>query len=137
MLKYLLTLLACMFLPLGSRPAPEAYPCKLGNNIIYNYFEVDRLPEFEEGNNNFLRFIRSKVIWPNFFGGEGTIILSFVVETNGTISSLRVEKHLVEALDKQCFDIIQSTSGRWKPGRIGNKKVRTKLIVPIDLKIGY
>lgn len=61
---------------------------------------------------------------------QGRVYLSFVVETDGSISNVQVERGVSKDLDREAKRIVRSMP-KWEAGEVGGKKVRTKCSLPI------
>src|SRR5688572_14291373 len=69
---------------------------------------------------------------------QGTVIVDFVVEKNGSISSIDVKKGLDEATNKESLRVV-ANSPKWEPAYHQGEKVRQRITVPLVFKIpeGY
>ena len=61
---------------------------------------------------------------------QGNIVIEFVVEEDGTIEDVSVNKTPIESLSDDIIRIIKS-SPKWTPGRQSGKTVRVKYTLPI------
>jgi TonB family protein len=82
----------------------------------YSFTEVMSQPEFSDGSKEFLKFIERNLHYPNDENRKtrGAVNLSFYVETNGTISDVKVEKSLARTLDEEAVRVV-SLSPLWIP----------------------
>lgn len=79
------------------------------------------------------RWINSNVKYPETsidMEEQGKVYLSFVVETDGSISGIDVEKGVSKDLDREAKRVVRSMPN-WIPGEAGGKKVRTRCRLPI------
>ena len=67
-------------------------------------------------------------------GIQGLVIVSFVVEKDGSISGAKVKRSVDPSLDKEALRIIRSMP-RWTPGKQGGKPVRVKYTVPVSFRL--
>lgn len=58
------------------------------------------------------------------------MILSFVVEANGTLSNVKVLRGVDPAIDKEAIRVVES-SPKWSPGQQRGKPVRVSFNMPI------
>ena len=61
-------------------------------------------------------------------------MVSFIVETDGTVSNANVQKGVSEELDKEALRVIESMP-KWKPGMQSGKAVRVKYSIPISFRL--
>lgn len=69
---------------------------------------------------------------------EGTVVLSFVVEPDSTISNLGVRKDIGGGCGVEAMRVASQMNDigvRWSPGKKGGKAVRTQFNLPIRFKI--
>lgn len=79
------------------------------------------------------RWINSNVKYPETsidMEEQGKVYLSFVVEADGSISNIDVEKGVTRDLDREAKRVVRSMPN-WIPGEAGGKKVRTRCRLPI------
>lgn len=61
---------------------------------------------------------------------QGRVYLSFVVEPDGSITNVTVERGVSSDLDKEAKRVVRAMP-HWTPGEAGGKKVRTRCRLPI------
>lgn len=69
---------------------------------------------------------------------EGTVVLTFVVEKDGTISNLQVRKDIGGGCGLEAMRVASQMNGigvRWSPGKKDGNPVRTQFNLPIRFKI--
>lgn len=102
---------------------------------------TEKTAEFEGGMNKLYEFVGKNVKYPircMEADIEGVVILQFVVEPNGTLSNVRTlttHKSCPE-MDAEAIRVIKRTSGKWMPGYIGDKPVRSQYRLPVRFDIG-
>lgn len=64
-------------------------------------------------------------------GISGKVILTFIVEADGTISNVRPVKCIGAGCESEAVSVLES-SGRWIPAVQDNKPVRVAFTVPIN-----
>jgi periplasmic protein TonB len=67
-------------------------------------------------------------------GIEGKVILSFVINSKGTVENTKVLRGVDPALDQEAIRVIQS-SPKWVPGKQGGKAVKQQFTIPIAFKL--
>ena len=97
------------------------------------------MPQYPGGNEALLNFIYDNVYFPERLkqlGVEGTVYVSFVVEIDGSISQIGIERGVEGGKE---FEKIALTAIRnmpnWEPGRNGNIKVPVKQTLPIQFSL--
>jgi TonB family protein len=98
--------------------------------VIYKM--ADSSPEYYKGEEALGEFILSNLEYPDLAirqNLQGTVVLSFVVEPNGTISNLVAEKEFNHLCTQEAFRIMRET--KWKPGKKDGKAIRYKTKYPI------
>lgn len=89
----------------------------------------------------FYEFIYSNIKYPAIAkdnGVEGMVVISFVVERDGTLSGIRILRNPGAGLGDEALRIVESmnTSGiRWAPGQQRGRAVRVQVNYPIRFRI--
>jgi protein TonB len=79
------------------------------------------------------QYIQSRIKYPQDaieLGMQGKVYVEFVVETDGSISSIRIAKGVFESLDKEAVRLVRNMP-KWIPGEVRARKVRTYARLPI------
>lgn len=63
-------------------------------------------------------------------GEQGTVYVNFVVEKNGEISNITIEKSISASLDREAKRIVKNFPS-WIPGEVDAEPVRTRVLLPI------
>lgn len=98
--------------------------------------KLDVLPEFPGGGKAMMQWISQNMQYPkNAVDGniEGRVIVSFIVEKDGSISNVEVKKSVHELLDKEALRVINAMP-KWKPGMQDGQPARARFFVPISFK---
>jgi len=96
-----------------------------------------RAPEFEGGVVAFGRYLGDNIKYPDLErrnGVSGRVILSFVVEKDGSVSDVKVSKSVSQGLDKEAVRVIKK-SAHWVPGTAYGRAVRVAYNVPVNFKL--
>lgn len=67
-------------------------------------------------------------------GIQGTVYVSFIIEADGQLSNVAVERGVSETLDAEALKVV-GASPKWIPATIDGKKVRTKIVIPIEFRL--
>ena len=101
------------------------------------YDVVDEMPVFPGGNGALLEYLATHVKYPVVAqenGVQGRVIVSFVVECDGSITDVRVERSVDPSLDREAIRVVSSMP-RWSPGKLNGYIVRVKYSVPVAFKL--
>lgn len=97
------------------------------------YFPAFVLPKYPGGDNAMMAYISRNVKYPKEAveaGDSGLVLISFIVEKDGTIRTLEVIKSISNALDNEALRVVRSMP-RWEPGLHENKKVPVRFTLPV------
>ncbi|WP_281227826.1 energy transducer TonB [Flavobacterium aquiphilum] len=98
----------------------------------FNYDDVEVRPEFPGGYNNLLAFIAKNFKLTDYEGYGGTLKVAFIIETDGSITNIKVVKDLGEGTGVEAKRVMLM-SPKWSPGELGGKKVRVLYELPIKV----
>lgn len=114
---------------------PSSKDGKSENPVDGVYEFCDESASFISKTGSFQEYISANVHYPSEslkMKETGKVYLAFVVEKNGKVSNVVIEKSSNhELLDKEAIRIIEN-SPKWEPGRINNKRVRSRCRIPIN-----
>jgi TonB family protein len=100
------------------------------------YEIADRSPEFFKGDEELPAFILENIEYPNVAkmqNIEGTVQLSFIVETNGFVSNIKALKSVNGGCTDEAIRVAQLL--KWKPAQKNGKLVRYKMNFPITFNL--
>ncbi|MEZ2338506.1 TonB family protein [Mucilaginibacter sp. RCC_168] len=101
------------------------------------YTSVEKVPEFPGGLDAFGQFLGKTIKYPKADrenGTQGRVIVTFVVEKNGSLSGLKVLRGVSRTIDAEAVRVLK-LSPKWKPGIENHKKVRVQYTVPISFTL--
>lgn len=104
---------------------------------IVPYDELDTDPSFIGGETAMLKFLSDNLIYPETAKTnniKGRVIVEFVVDKNGNISSPKVLRSPNKILDEEAIRVV-SKMPKWKPGTKDGKPVSTKMVLPIKFEL--
>jgi len=100
------------------------------DNDVYNM--VDQSAKFQDGYNSIIKFVQENIKFPaeaKENNVHGRLMLSVVVEKDGSLSNITVKKGLGYGLDEEIVRIIKMMP-KWQPAQHKGKTVRqTQTIV--------
>ena len=103
----------------------------------YIYDVVEHMPIFPGGMAAMMEFINQNKRYPKdalLEKVQGRVIISFVVEKDGSLSNIEVHKGVKPSLDKEAVRIVKSMP-KWKPGTQDGKNVRVRYCIPVSFKL--
>lgn len=114
----------------GTTPEPEV---KLPEGPIVTA-ALDEQPEFPGGIDRFRKQVGEKFVTPELEEERVvSIIVSFVIEKDGTMTDIKVLKNPGYNLDKEAIRVLKSINTKWKPGKIKGQLMRTQYTLPIKV----
>ena len=101
------------------------------------YQVVGQQPSFPGGREELFKYLTYNVKYPidatkNKI--EGRILVTFVVEHDGSISNVNVANSVYPSLDKESIRVV-SGMPKWIPGKANGKTVRVKYTIPITFRL--
>lgn len=97
-------------------------------------------PQFKGGYQGFGRYLGNNIKYPDYAREQniqGQVILSFVVEKNGELTEIKVNKSVDPGLDAEAVRVLKE-SPKWLPGTRFGKPVRVIYSVPVSFSLsGY
>lgn len=107
---------------------------KDSTSTTYNYSKIKEGAKPRKGYEHFYSYISKKFRFTRESEGKSAkILLSFVVERDGSISDLKILKSGGEALDNECIRLITNYPD-WEPGKYRGKYARILFSIPITIK---
>ena len=98
---------------------------------------VEEMPSFPGGSAALMSYLSSNTKYPVVAqenGVQGRVIVSFVVERDGSISDVKVARSVDPSLDREAQRVVKSMP-RWKPGKHNGSAVRVKYTVPVVFRL--
>ena len=98
---------------------------------------VEQMPSYPGGPNALFAYLSTIIHYPEDAeenGAQGRVIVTFVVEKDGSISEVKVAKSVFPSLDKEAVRVVSSMP-RWNPGKQNGKAVRVKYTVPVTFRL--
>lgn len=128
-MKRVLLFIICTFLFAGVNATAQDT-----KNADPQYFEIDEHPSFQgSGPNNFATWVAAHVKYPKGAKKaniEGTVMVHFVIDKDGSISDAHVHKSTHPLLDAEAIRVVLK-SPKWKPGIKDGKPVKVSYTMPV------
>ena len=110
-------------------------------NVVFEFPEVDKPPMYngKAPAQAFGEFVTQNIKYPpeaENKGIAGHVIVSFIIEKNGTVSNIKVLNGVDPLLDAEALRVTEKLSKtKWTPGIKDGKKVRVVLNHPISFRL--
>lgn len=108
---------------------------KPSNEDVYEV--VEQMPSFPGGLAALMYYLSNNINYPaeaEKIGFQGRVMVSFIVERDGSISNATIEKKVDPILDQEALVIVKSMP-RWNPGMQAGKPVRVRYTVPVTFRL--
>ena len=101
------------------------------------YQVVGQQPNFPGGKEELFKYLVYNMIYPADAAKnkvEGRVLVTFVIEHDGSISNVNVVNSVYPSLDKEAIRVV-SEMPKWIPGKANGKTVRVKYTIPITFRL--
>ena len=108
---------------------------------------VEEMPQFPGGPSALFEYLSKSIKYPviaedrgnckkkrGYYGVQGRVIVTFIVERDGSITNVRVVKSVEPSLDQEAIRVVKSMP-HWIPGKQNGKPFRVKYTVPVTFKL--
>jgi protein TonB len=103
------------------------------DNTVYNPAVLEIKPEFKGGLNKFYDYIAKNYRTPDVPGLKGKLLVSFIVEKDGSITDIKVLKDIGYGSGEEAIRILKKCPN-WIPAKQKGKKVRCTFMLPINIQ---
>lgn len=120
---------------LGGVGAVDSFEAKPDINGVYDI--VEQMPSFPGGDRKLMEYLASSIQYPPECKEsciQGRVIVTFVVERDGSISHAKVAKSLDPRLDAEALRVVNAMP-KWIPGRQGGVTVAVKYTIPVTFRL--
>jgi protein TonB len=115
--------------PVGNGPAAVVEE----DNSIYNTAGIEVKPDFPGGLDKFFKYVGNNYQVPEEEGLKGKVIVSFVVEKDGSLTDIKVLRDIGYGTGKEAIRVLNKCP-KWKPGEQNGKPVRVLYSLPIAIQ---
>ena len=101
------------------------------------YDAVDEMPQFPGGPSALFEFLSKNIQYPKEAEDanlQGRVIVSFVVEKDGSVSNAKVVRPIDPLLDAEALRVVNSMP-KWIPGKQNGEAFRVKYTIPVTFRI--
>lgn len=113
----------------------EAAPVEEKADVIFDVVETQ--PNPPGGMSGWNEYLSKNLKYPTQarrMGVEGTVIVVFVVNTDGSIQDVEVLRGIGGGCDEEALRVV-SAAPKWEPGKQRGRPVRTRMRLPIRFKL--
>lgn len=113
----------------GTGTAPES--------IIYGTETLERMPEFAGGLAGWAKYLQRNLRYPERAvesETQGRVVVSFVVETDGSLSHVHVISGIGSGCDEEALRVLKKAPN-WTPGIQNGHPVRVQYTLPIAFRL--
>jgi len=101
------------------------------------YTSIDTPPDFKGGSAAFYSYIMKNVTYARDAQQnniQGKVFLSYVVDVDGTVTDIKVDRGLYPSLDEEAVRVLQYCP-KWTPGMKHGFPVRVKYNIPVSFSL--
>ena len=101
------------------------------------YEVCEQMPIFEGGDAALLKYLRENLKYPDNTkdrGVQGRLVIGFIVEKDGSLTDVKVLRHVDVALDAEALRVVKGMP-KWIPGCQDEQLVRVRYNVPVSFRL--
>lgn len=107
---------------------------KANDEQIYSFAGLDVKPEFPGGIEAFYKFIVKNYHTPEKSGLKGQVIVSFVIEKDGSLTDIKVLRDVGYGSGEEAVRMLK-LSPLWSPAQQNGNPVRCQFMIPIKIEV--
>jgi TonB family protein len=95
-------------------------------------------PGYKGGPEKLYPFLAKNIRYPSDASSrkiQGRVVVGFVIEPDGSISDVAVERSVHPSLDQEAMRVVTLTSGSWVPAEKRGVAIRSKYTMPVNFQI--
>lgn len=122
-------------MPVGEGPKDQEVTESVGEDHVFEAVEVP--PQPPGGMASFLKYIGDTYNYPaqaESQGVSGRVILTFVVEKDGSVSDIKIVRDLKYGTGEEAIRVLKGAK-KWTPGVQNGRPVRVQYTLPIVLNL--
>ena len=135
-----LVLLVIIFVPAGANAQnkkvkkTQTHKETATDDKVYEVCE--QMPTYEGGDVALLKYLTDSVKYPELakkHGVQGRVVIGFIVEKDGSLTDVKVLRHVDIALDAEALRVVKGMP-KWIPGCQDEQLVRVRYNVPVSFR---
>ncbi|MES2629402.1 MAG: TonB family protein [Bacteroidota bacterium] len=102
------------------------------------YLFADSIPRYKHGEEQLASVVSRNIRYPKFdrnTGRQGTVLVSFVIDTMGKLSDFKVIKGVGVGCGIAAVEALETTSQNWIPAYLAGKKVAYRMNYPVRFTV--
>jgi periplasmic protein TonB len=115
------------------KPREESKVVEEDPNQLFSQAGIEVQPEYPGGMPNFYKFVGNNYQVPEEEGLSGKVLVSFVVERDGSLTDIKVIRDLGYGTGAEAIRVLKK-GPKWAPGEQNGKKVRCTYQLPITIQ---
>lgn len=118
-----------------SSVAPTDFDTSLSADTLSS--RTTSIATFPGGEDSLRTFLRKNIEYPYIdmkLQKQGRVIVSFIVEKDGTLSDISVNTSVSPGLDREAVRVVRLMP-RWIPAEYNGDKVRTRMSIPVNYRL--
>ena len=107
------------------------------DNDTVIFIDVEEPPTFPGGDSAMVAYLKHNLHYPpaeKEKGIQGRVFVGFVIEKDGSVSSVEVKRGIGEECDAEAVRVVKEMPN-WEPGKQSGIVVRMAMVLPISFKI--
>ena len=123
-------------------PSPMSIPMandSIPKDSMFIYDYTATMPEYNGKTRDMMAYIHRQIKYPAYEkmqGIQGKVVVSFVVERDGSLTSPSVISPVSPGIDRQAVAAVMAMP-KWKPGKNNGDPVRVRMKIPITFKLQH
>ena len=110
-------------------------PEDLDENMVFDV--VEQMPVFPGGSEALMNYLAENITYPKECEDvcvQGRVIITFIVEKDGSISDAKVKKSVYKPFDEEALRVVNGMP-KWIPGMMNGKPMRVRYTIPVSFKL--
>lgn len=98
---------------------------------------VEQMPMFPGGSEALFNYLSENITYPKECEDvcvQGRVVVSFVVEKDGSVTNAEVVKSVYQPLDEEALRVVKNMP-KWIPGMLNGEPTRVKYSVPVTFRL--
>ncbi len=115
----------------------EEPPKVVEDTKVYNLAELAQQPSFPGGDAAMYQWLAQNIKYPVVAienGIQGSVVVQFVVEKDGSVNDVKVVRSKDPALDKEALRVVRMMP-KWSPGKKDGRPVRIYYTMPVKFAL--
>lgn len=112
---------------------PVEEPARIPNDDVNELYDVEVRPEFPGGEAALNKYLAENLKYPADAVAkktEGTVIVSFIVQKDGSISDVLAIRDMPNGCTEEAIRVVKAMP-KWNPGKNSNTPVKVKYTLPV------